>query len=77
MGVLRIQNVRLSNFQDSQQQQQKKQQQQQQTVFINRLLDMGYRPRQDVIEALHRTMRQDAYDLEAAVHFLTPQHRDY
>ena len=77
LGVLRIQNVQLSNFQDSQQQQQqKKQQQQQQTVMINHLLQMGYRPRQAVIEALHRTMRQDTYDLEAAVHFLSPQHID-
>jgi hypothetical protein len=78
LGVLRIQNVRLSNFQDSQQQQQQQQkkQQQQQQIMINHLLQMGYRPRQAVIEALHRTMRQDTYDLEAAVHFLSPQHID-
>ena len=77
LGVLRIQNVRLSSFQDSQQQQQQqKKQQQQQQIMINHLLQMGYRPRQAVIEALHRTMRQDAYDLEAAVHFLSPQHID-
>jgi hypothetical protein len=81
LGSLTLQQVRLSDFggqQQQQQQQQQKQQQaqqqynQQQTAMINHLLQMGYRPRSTVIQALQYT----GFDLATAVNYLSPQHLD-
>jgi hypothetical protein len=81
LGSLTLQQVQLSDFGGEQQQQQQKKQQQQiqqqynqqQTVMINHLLQMGYRPRQTVIQALQHT----DFDLVAAVNFMSPQHSDF
>jgi NACalpha-BTF3-like transcription factor len=82
LGRLGLQQVRLSNFGSQQQQQQQQQQQKQQVQeqvytreqieMINHLLQMGYRPRQTVIQALQNT----DFDLAAAVNYLSPQHVD-
>jgi NACalpha-BTF3-like transcription factor len=79
LGRLGLQRVRLSDFgaQLQQQQQQKQQVQEQvhtreQIEMINHLLQMGYRPRQTVIQALQNT----DFDLAAAVNYLSPQHVD-
>jgi len=80
LGRLGLQQVRLSDFgaQQQQQQQQQKQQVQEQAYtreqieMINHLLQMGYRPRQTVIQALQNT----DFDLAAAVNYLSPQHVD-
>lgn len=83
LGSLTLQNVQLPNSggvqqQQQQQKQQQKQQQQQQQynqqqmAMIHHLLQMGYRPRQTVIQALQHT----GFDLAAAVNYLSPQHVD-
>ena len=79
LGNLILQ-VRLSDFGAQQQHQQQQQKQQvqdqiytrQQMQMINHLLQMGYRPRQTVIQALQNT----DFDLVAAVNYLSPQHVD-
>ena len=78
LGSLTLQQVRLSDFGGQQQQQQKQQKQaqqqynQQQTAMINHLLQMGYRPRSTIIQALQYT----GFDLATAVNYLSPQHLD-
>jgi len=78
LGSLTLQQVQLNDFGGQQQQQQQKQQQvqqqynQQQTAMINHLLQMGYRPRSTVIQAL----QYSGFDLATAVNYLSPQHVD-
>jgi len=77
LGSLTLQQVQLNDFGGQQQQQQKQQQaqqqyNQQQTAMINHLLQMGYRPRSTIIQALQYT----GFDLATAVNYLSPQHLD-